>query len=224
MPLQVFQIIQRVQTNLFDAAGVFFDHDAIFDSIQDGYDEVVLDTQCIENVVTVPYSNNTLYYDLYDGIYPTNNWFWRISRIFNQNTKRWIPCVDDLVLDKFRFDWEASVGACWFAHIVNFQYLTFFPHLSTGVVGSFDVHYKVGRHLFNSDQDIPQIPDEFNRILESYATADLLEIYREFTKAAEYWDDYMKLKQKLRDYVPSRSLPSKIWQLNDLDWPSFGIP
>ena len=32
-------------------------------------------------------------------------------------------------------------------------------------------------------------------ILSSNATADLLEIYREFTKANEYWDDYVKLKQ-----------------------------
>lgn len=222
MSLNLGQIRGRVQTNLNDAIGTFFDNATVNQAIQDGYDEVIIDTQCAEATASVPFTPNTIYYDLYNGIIPSNQLFWRICRIFNQNTNRWMPCVDSRVLDKFRFDWEASVGTPWFGYIVNYQYLGFFPHFSSGATKSFDVLYKIGKDNLTVDQQIPQIPNQFSRILESYATADLLEIYREFTKAQEYWDDYGKLKQKLKDYMPSRSLPDKLWQLNDLDWPNFG--
>lgn len=220
MSLNLGQIRARVQLNLNDAVGTFWDNATVNQSIQDGYDEVIVDTQCVENTVTVPFSSTTIYYDLYNLI-PN---FWRLSRLFNQNTNRWMPCVDSRVLDKFRFDWEAANGTPWFGYIVNFQYLGFFPHYTSGTAKGFDILYKVGRDLLTTDQQIPQIPDEFSRILESYATADLLEIYREFTKAAEYWDDYSKLKQKLTDYMPSRSMSDKYFQMNDLDWPNFWSP
>lgn len=225
MSLNRGQIISRVQSNLNDAVGTFFDNATIIQSIQDGYDEVIVDTQCAEGTASqVPFTQSTIYYDLYNGIIPPNQYFWRISRIFNRNTNRWMPCVDSRVLDKFRFDWEAANGTPWFGYIVNFQYLGFFPHYTSGAALGFDVLYKIGKDPLTTDQQVPQIPDQFSRILESYATADLLEIYREFTKAAEYWDDYEKLKQKLADYMPSRSLPDKVWQLNDLDWPNFWSP
>lgn len=224
MSLSRSQLRARIQSNLNDAVGTFFDNATVNQSIQDGYDEVLVDTQCAENTVTVPFTSQTIYYDLYNGIIPPNQLFWRICRIFNKNTNRWMPCCDSRVLDKFRFDWEASNGTPWFGYIVNFQYLGFFPHYTSGTALGFDVLYKVGRDILTEDQQIPQIPDEFSRILESYATADLLEIYREFTKAEDYWDDYSKLKQKLIDYMPSRSLPDKYWQMNDLDWPNFWSP
>lgn len=224
MSLNLGQIRARVQLNLNDAVGTFFDNATVNQSVQDGYDEVLVDTQCAEGTASVPFQSSVLYYDLYNGIIPPNQFFWRISRIFNQNTNRWMPCVDSRVLDKFRFDWEAANGTPWFGYIVNFQYLGFFPHYTSGTAKSFDILYKVGKDYLTTDAQIPQIPDEFSRILESYATADLLEIYREFTKAADYWDDYFKLKQKLIDYMPSRSMPDRFLQQNDLDWPNFWSP
>ena len=211
------QIAQRIQANLSDLTGVFFDIPLINDTIQDAYDEVVVDTQCIENVFTGSFSPSTIYYDLYNGIIPDNNYFYRLSRIYHGDTNRWIRCVDARVLDKFRFDWETCGGTPWFAYIVNFQYLGLFPHYSHEPNTTFDILYKVGRDTLTDDNQVLQIPAQFIRIIECYGTADLLECYQEFVKAKTFWDEYYKLKQQLTNYLPSRSLPDKMWQLNDLD-------
>lgn len=207
----------RIQNNLNDATGIYFDSTFVNDSIQDTYDEVVLDTGCVEAVATVNFQSNLIYYDLYNGIIPDSNYFWRISRIFNSQTNRWLPCYDSRVFDKYRFDWEVATGTPWFAYVVNFQYLSFFPHYPLGATGSFDVLYKVGRDVLISDGQVLQVPDEFSRIVEVGVTGDLLESYQEFKKAADYLVDYEQLKKKLKEYVVQRSAPDKLWQLNDLD-------
>lgn len=215
------QIATRIQTNLNDGAGVFFDIPTINESIQDAYDELIVDTQCVESVFQVNFLDNHIYYDLYNGIISDNTFYHRLSRIYNGQTNRWIRCVDSRVLDKFRFDWEASSGTPWFAYIVNFQYLGFFPHYLTAL-GTFDIFYKIGKDYLLTDDQVLQIPQEFIRAVECYGTADLLECYQEFEKAQLYWDEYAIIKQKLMDYVPSRSLPDKVWQYNDLDFPHYG--
>lgn len=217
MSLTRLQYQQRIATNLNDAVGIYFDPQHIQDAIQDCYDEVVLETQCIENTVTVPFQNNLIYYDLYNTVVPSNFYYWRPCRIFNNQTNRWVGCVDSRVLDKFRYDWELASGTPWFAYIVNYQYLGFFPHYPAGAVGGFDILYKVGKDVLSSDAQVLQIPDEFNRIVESGVTGELLEGYQEFSKASDYLQDYEELKARLKVYVATRSLPDKLWQLNDLD-------
>lgn len=216
MSLTLAQFRGRIQSNLNDAIGTYFDNQFVNDAIQDCYDEVVLESQCIENTTTINFKNNQIYYDLYNTVIPANFYYWRPSRLFNNQTNRWVSCIDSRVLDKFRYDWEAAVGTPWFAIIVNFQYLGFFPHYQ-GAIGGFDLLYKVGRDVLSSDSQVLQIPDEFNRVIESGVTGELLESYREFSKASDYLEDYEELKARLSKYVAQRSTPDKLWQLNDLD-------
>lgn len=216
MSLTLAQLRGRIQSNLNDVLGTYFDNQFVNSAIQDCYDEVVLESQCIENTINVPFQNNLIYYDLYNLVIPPNFYYWRPSRIFNTSTNRWISCVDSRVLDKFRYDWELAIGTPWFAYIVNFQYLGFFPHYQ-GAVNGFDLLYKVGKDVLTSDSQVLQIPDEFNRVIESGVTGDLLESYQEFNKAQDFLSDYEELKARLSKYVARRSSPDKLWQMNDLD-------
>lgn len=210
-------IIQRVQQNVFDSTGIFADHDSIRDSIQDGYDEILIYTECVEATTSVPFAANSIYYDLYSNI----PGFFRITKLFNQSTNRWVRCVDSRVLDKFRFDWELASGTPWFAHIVNFRYLAFFPHYTNAPLKSFDVFYKKGQDVLLSDTQVPQVPPPYDRCIEMYATADILEQEREFSKATNYLLEYYELREKLRTQVMSRMLPDRYDQYNDLDWPAI---
>lgn len=205
-------IIGRIQQNLFDATGTFFGPPDIAESIQDGYDDLALFTECIESTINIPFASNTIYYDLYN-IIPG---FYRVTKLFNKSTNRWLRVVDSRVLDKFRYDWELASGTPWFAYIVNFQWLGFFPHYSNPV-GSFDVFYKIGKDTLVDDNSIPQIAPPFNRSVEVYGTADMLEQCREFKKTIKYWDEYELLRAKLRDQTMSRMSPDRLLQYNDLD-------
>ncbi len=223
MSLTRLQIAQRIQANLSDATGVFFDVAMINDTIQDAYDELLCDCQCAEDVFTGSFTGGAIYYDLYNGIIPDNAYFHRISKVYHSKTNRWIQCIDSRMLDKMRYDWELGVGTPWFVYIINFQYLAFFPHYTVEPSITFDILYKIGRDTLIADGQILQIPNDFISAVEYYGTADLLESYQEFEKAKLYWEEYYAVKQKLTDYVPSRSLPDRMLQYNDLDFPAYGI-
>lgn len=213
-------IRQRVQKNLSDITGIFFSNQDVNDSIQDIYDEFVLSTQCIESTISISFQNNQIYYDLYNGI----PGFWRLSRLFNQATNRWIRCVDSRFLDGFRWDWESCNGTPWFAYIVNFQYLAFFPHYVQGAAKSFDALYKIAKDTLLNDGSTPQIPPPYIRAIEAGATADLLEQYQEFSKAGEYWADYQTLEDECRIHVAQRMSPDRYLIYQDLDFPMPSLP
>lgn len=227
MPKTRLDFQTKIQQNLNDAVGVFFNPTDVQESIQDIYTEVILETQCVESVGTINFTGGGLYYDLYSATAQLPG-FWRASRLYNHDTNRWLRCVDSRVYDKFRFDWETANATPWFAYIVNFQYISFFPHWTGGVqlgeTSTFDVFYKIGQDVLVDDNQFLQIPDPYSRVIESGASADLLEQIQEFQKAEEYWEDYNEIVQKLKNHVPSRMLPDKYWQSNDLDWPNFWAP
>jgi hypothetical protein len=209
-----------IQQNLNDALGIYFDQTSVLESLQDGYDEILLNSQCYEATTNITFVNGQLYYDLYNTI----PGFWRITRIFNKATNRWVPVIDSRFLDKYRFDWEASNGTPWFAYIVNYQYLSFFPHYKSGAGLSFDLFYKVAKDNLTSDTQILQIPDPFNRTIENWCTADLLDSQQEFQKSQQYWQDYEAELSQLKTHVASRMKSDLMMQLNDLEFPMPSLP
>src|SRR5215467_7981513 len=132
------QLKQRILDNLKDPSGIYFTDSKLTDSIQDGYDEIIQETECIEQMVTLTSDPGRIYYDLYD-IIPG---FWKMTRIFNNQTSRWLSIYDQQILNRVYYSWEKSIGTPWYAYIVNFQYLGFFPHANADQ--TFDLYIKVG--------------------------------------------------------------------------------
>jgi len=216
----------KIQQDLYDIVGVYFDAAMLNDSIQDGYDEIILRTQCIEATTDITFQNGYIYYDLYNCVSSCEGLplYWRPTKMFNTQTNRWIDVVDSRFLDKYRFDWEASNGTPWFAIIWNYRWMGFFPHYVTGANQTFKMLFKVGRDVITSDTQYIQIPPPYGRTLENYVCGDMLESTSELVKAAERFADYEAQIMKLREHVASRMLPERYLQLNDLDFPYPTLP
>lgn len=209
-----------IQGDLFDSVGVYFTNDIVNNSIQEGYDQVVCASQCIEKTISINWIPGQIYYDLYNTI-PQYS---KPTKILNYDTNRWTDFTDSRFLDKYRFDWEVSNGASWFSYLVNYQYLGFFPHAG-GVGGSnFLLMYKVFRDTLVSDSSPLQVPSPYFNTITNYCIADLLESIHEFTKAKGYFDDFSAELNLLRSHVTSRMSPERYLQLNDLDFPYPTLP
>lgn len=196
------QLKQRILENLKDPSSIYWTDAKLNDSIQDGYDEIVLETECIEQVTTVNFVSGQIYYNIYDLIVAP--YYWKPTRLFNNQTNRWLQIYDQQILNKIYYSWELSNGNPWCAYIVNFQYLAFFPH---DITGSFELFYKVCRDVLANDSQSLQIPDSYIKTIENWCTADLLESVQEFSKAGVYWQDYQTELDRFRSHVRARKLP-----------------
>ena len=195
------QLKLRILGNLKDPTGVFWTDTKLNDSVQDAYDEIIQETECIEKLYTLATIPGVIYYDLYNIIYD----FWKITRLYNNQTNRWISIYDQQVLNRNYYSWEKSIGTPWCAYIVNFQYLAFFPHSTSNQ--TFDIYYKVGKDTLVDDTQLVQIPDAFIKVMEDWCTADLLESVQEFSKAKVFWQDYILELGRFKNHVRARALP-----------------
>lgn len=216
----------KVSSNIYDVVGVYFDTQMINDSIQDGYDEIVTRSQCIEAVTQVNWINGQIYYDLYNCISGCEGLplYWRPTKLFNAGTNRWMDIVDSRFLDKYRFDWEASNGTPWFVLVWNYRWMGFFPHYVSGAGQFFLLMFKVGRDIILNDTQYLQIPPAYQTTIEYWSTADLLESIGEVTKAQSYFTKYEAKLAQLKIHVGERMLPERYLQLNDLDFPYPTLP
>lgn len=202
--LTISDITARVAANLNDAGFVFYTQSDILASLQDGYDLLATVAKNIERTLPVPFLADIIYYPLY---YLINN-FTRINSIHNDEINRWIDLYDTRYLDAKRYDWESATGgSAYQATILNFNFIAFFAHYSTiAPVNGFTLYYAaLGERLISTS--VPEIPDQFIRILESYATGDLLEQQQEYQKASVYNADFEKLLQQLTQDVRTQSQP-----------------
>jgi hypothetical protein len=221
MPLTRGALQSRLQSTLADITSVYFTPQMIQASIQDGYDEIVCASECIEQLTNMPWVSNLVYYDIYDIVSQPS--YWKPTRLFNYATNRWLPVVDSRFLDKYRWDWEMSDGTPWFAYVVNWQFIGFFPHYHAAVT-NFDLYYKVCPDILTGDGSIIQIPDPHSKALENWCTADLLMAIQEFDKAADYKLDAKNGIDELKTQVKRRMSPQFYAQLNDLQFPLPTLP
>lgn len=202
--LSVNDIVNRVASNLNDPNFVFYTKNDIISSLQDGYDVTAAVAKCIEKTLPIGFLPNIIYYPLYYLI----NDFTRVNSIFNQDINRWMDLYDTRYLDAKRYDWESATGgSAYQATILNFNFVAFFSHYADTVpVNGFMLYYAaIGERLL--PDTLPQIPDQFIRILESYATGDLLEQQQEYQKASVYNQDFEKLLGDLTQDVRRQSSP-----------------
>lgn len=237
------QLVGRVRQNLEDTTGIFFDPTFVAKAIQDAYDEVAVATCCIVKTTrNLKFLGGVVHYDFL-GSDPNeiqyqrlvngghfNNYqiipdYFKGQAIFNQQTNRWMECKDKLVLNRFRFDWELSGGTPWFWTLFGNNLISFFPHYSgtgwpyTIIMGYFDLIYSAQAPTLVNGTDSPLIPGQHQQILEFYATADLLESIKEFTKAAGFWKKYYKQSQALKLDVSTQMLPDQMFYYENTDAP-----
>lgn len=200
------QIAASIRTELADA-GTFYTDDDINDSIQDAYDEVVAITQPIEKTVELSWIDDLVYYDFYTTVSD----YIRPFAVYNNANQVWLNWVSNKHLDEINDEWETADGNTTNAWIVNFRYIAMYPTNPTAT-GTFDLYYKAKADTLTGTS-IPQIPIEFEDILENYVVADLLEQDEQFNKALDYITEYEKNLDDLKKLVESRPLTDRIMRL-----------
>lgn len=199
------QIRDDIRDELSDNGVTYYSSDDIFDSMQDGYDEITVIAQQIEKMVVLPVQDDLVYYNFYELI-PD---YIRPFAIWLTSPERWISQRGfEFISKKIRNDWEKGRGNPRSYMVRNFQYVAIYPRLKTGV-GNFEVFYKAKAPAIELG-DTPIIPTEFSRILNYYCLADLLEQSEEFTKALMHLQKYQDILNSLMTHVEQRSQPDRI--------------
>lgn len=206
MPDTRDSIAAEVRANLADAGVTYYSATDINSSIQDAYDDVASFTGCIQKIATVPFSNQLVYYDMLNLV-PD---FFAVVAIRNNVSNRWMDADSLKGFDTIRWDWELWEGQPLFYAPINFRYIAIIPWLADATGASFNLYYRATAPVLAGD-DTPLVHVTAMELLETYATADLLDQAQEYKKSDEYFDDYTNGviayksrvgKLALSDYIP----------------------
>ncbi len=185
----------NVRANLDDAGVTFYSLDDIIDSIQDGYDDISFQAKNIIKKTQVSFKTSP-YYD-----FSLIGDFIQTIAIFNNNTNRFLK--DNLSLrdfDKFRSDWEIWSATPEFWCTADLKMNVIVPYYSTVPAQQFDLYYAAQAPTL-SDADTPLIANDYQKLLEFYATADMLEQAEEYAKALPYWELYIEQLDEYKEDV-----------------------
>lgn len=187
--MTIGKIKELTRSNLFDAGVTFWAAEDLDDSVQDGYDDVAFQTQCIvKRLNGFPWLDKVGYIN-FKTRYNVNNYM-GTTAIFNNNTNMWLR--DDVVVrhfDQLRRDWEVWCGQPQFWAPVSNEYIVVVPRMPQAT-GSFDLIYWEAAPVILDDTHVPLIATDMQGLLELYSTADMLEQAQEYVKASKWWDQY----------------------------------
>lgn len=198
------QITTKVLQNLENSGASFFTASQVNDSIQDGYDDVCAYCGQLEKSISVDFQANLTYYNM-RSLVPD---FMAVVAVYNYNTKRWLIDSNSKELDQVRWDWETWIGQpIWFfPH--DFQYMAICPKLSSNN-GNMEVFYRAQATTLIG-ASVPRIKSNSVKLLEFYATGDLLESVKEYIKADIWLGQYKELRERYKTDVKSLAEADRI--------------
>lgn len=203
------EIAGRVYRNLEDEDALHFTSDDINDAIQDGYDELALETLCVEKIANVNWVANQVYYNFSSLISD----FYNVFAIWNKRNNKWIGGVTWRELRESTFKWSTMLGETFlwapfgYSHIGIYRTPTVDDSTNPMVV----MYSAQAETLIGSDT--PSFPPDLHDTLVEYATGDLLNQDLEYTKSLIYINRYEEKKQRIKDWMNKRSTPDRIYSL-----------
>lgn len=179
----------KVSVDLGDSEISFYSEQDYYDSIQDGFEEIVTFCGQINNSVELDFGTD-VYYDFLDLI-PD---YFSILTIFNKNTNQFLACTSVLEMDDLRENWEIMVGEPKWFFPNGPKYVAIIPHQAIAE-GSMVIRYRAQAPELSGNTVI-NISAEYESLLESYVRMDLLDQAKEFAKSSFEFQDYsVKLKK-----------------------------
>lgn len=182
-----------VRANLNDSGVENFSAADLLESIEDAYSDIFFQTRCLIKKVTLNFIDRNYYDFKLLGVED----FMCVIAIYNNNTNRWL--FDNVTLrdfDSFRYDWELWQSQPQFWAPVNFDLNVIVPYLASPT-GTFDLYYAAKAPDVDDDSVTPLIATDMQKLLEWYATGDMLESSEEFKKAGAYLSQY---NEQLEEY------------------------
>lgn len=203
------EILNRVRINLNDAGISFWSTSDVNDSVQDGYDDIAVYTQCIEKSTTVSSTSSLLYYNMHQTISDLIS----VKAIYNPGNNLWLNPASLAKLRNNGLEWQKATGQCTDFCPISFEYYILWP-IYVGASQNYTAIYTAQADTLNAST-VPQMPSEYHKMLEDYVTADMLEQAEEYTKAAVYWKSYYESRRKLKNFMASRSNLDRIGGLKE---------
>lgn len=204
-------IMERVRDELGDTGVTYYSTDDLKDSFDDGYEEICVNTGILERMGTLTPVNNQVYYNLYE----TFNDYMRVFAIWNPDINDWMSHKALNFFDRIRDDWEKASGPSYRFSAIDFQYISVYPHKSTVSGDDWEVFYYAVPPKPLELYETPEIPTQFQVVINYYMLADLLAQSEEYTKASDYTNDYFSKLEELRTYVYTRPFPLRINMLRE---------
>lgn len=196
------EISSKIRQFLNDA-GYFYNDSDINDSLQDGYDEVAALSGCIEKIVPISFTVNTIYYDL-STLIPD---YLSVVGIWNRRVKRWMAPASVRQLDQMSDKWETTTGEPYIFSPINYRYIAIFPAISAvGTVANNKMYvvYKAAAETMAAASE-PAIPLAIQEeILMSYTNMDMFEQAEEWTKAQKSFAGYLEKHDELKRLISKR--------------------
>lgn len=199
------QISAKVRDNLNDAGITYYSEADINDSIQDGYDEVVVYCECIDKTHTLNFLANTTYYKFSDLI-PD---YYRPVHLRHSTLNFFLDPIPERDLFNGQDNWEIASRQERDFHILGPEYIGISGR-TANPVGGITIFYKAQAPVLEGNS-VPQILESFQILLEHYATADLLEQNQEYAKAQKYWKYYDIGIEKYRSKIQLLSKSDRVF-------------
>lgn len=208
MALLKSDIIDRVRTNLDDeGVGTYFSDEDINDALVDIYDDIVCQSLPFEKSVSINYTENKVFYNLYNSV---TDYIFPIA-IYDNNASNWVKQRTVRYLEGQNSRWKESTGNPQHFTVIDYRYIAFYPHPAT-TAGSFTLYYKY-RVAEPDLADTINISKHNDTMLIDGITSELLAQEHEFTKARGYYQDYIKSVIQERTLTEGRISPDRLFRL-----------
>lgn len=172
---------------------VYYDEQAVMDSIQDGMDEVAAVSGCVYKSAAIPFTQYTTYYDLLT-LLPD---YIGVVAVWNNVIRRWMFPTSLKKLNQIRLDWDVQFGTPYYFCPISHRYMAIWLKPGVANYGMMYVYYIAAAPQLADETEIP-IPDEHVTALELYSVTDLWEQAQEWGKAADSLNDYINNLENLR--------------------------
>lgn len=188
-PNRISDIFTQVQLNLYEAKLKWFTYQNIMDALQEAYNKVTALLSPIEKCTFVPQLSSP-YYNLGQMI-PD---YMYLKGVYNPFTNLWLDGISYKVMKNTYYTY-LTIGDPRFFDIIDLNRVLIWPfnNVASGVLMIF---FAASAPTI-TDDTVPDLPISVGpSVLEFFATADLMEQAREFTKAQGYWD---RLNKPIKD-------------------------
>ena len=184
---------------------IYYDQQAVIDSVQDGIDEVCAFSGCIWKSAAIPFTQYTTYYDMLT-LLPD---YIGVVAVWNNVIHRWMFPTSLRKLNQTRLDWDTQYGTPYYFCPINHRYMAIWLKPGIANYGHMIVFYRAAAPQLDDQVQIP-IPDEYQTSVEFYSITDLWEQAQEWGKAADSLQDYIKNLDQLRQLMRNKRMIDRI--------------
>lgn len=197
------QILDRIKQDLDDPGSTWTDQD-LYDSLQDGYEEIAFYTHCIEKIVPLTFTTDT-----YVNIRSQVPDYFSVFAIYDRNQKMYLEPKSRKEIESFDYEWELSTGSPRFFTPCGLDFLAFYPHYSAVPSLGYYLFYVAQAGDITSANEL-EIPANTRRVAVDYVVNDLLDQTLEIKKSQHYYNLYLEGLERTKKEVQRKSRVDRV--------------